>query len=187
MAVEARLAVEARAVEDLIKAVEARTAEIIDEERRTEAVIGALRAIFGEDAVKVKEKTGKDELPAEIRTAGYTLVVDLYQDGWYSGIRVELRKYNVRTHIIIKSPREPWELEPPGEGEPKEPRAVIDKAVLDVLRQRLPPGFEPFAHVANRCYYCREPTEIYYGFMDRSIPLYIYVEESFSCACERDP
>jgi len=187
MAVEAHLAVKAGAVADLMSEVERRIADIINDERRTKAIIATLKAIFGDKNVVIKDKADKDELPAEIRHAGYALVLDFWQDGWFTGIQVMAKKYGTWTEVMIKSPQEPWELEAPKEDEPREPRAVIDKAVLDVLRQRLPAEFKPFVHVAERCSYCDEATRMYFGFQNEAIPLYIYVEETFPCACERDP
>ena len=194
MAVKATLAIANRAVEALVRAVEARVRELIDEDRRTEAIIDTLKAIFGEDAVKRidVEREGWDmakETPVVVENRGYALTVMANTPGvgvWHSGIDIWLKDYAVEGQILIYSPREPWDIEEPGEGDPKKPRAVVNRAILDELAVRLPEDFKPFAHVVDRCPNCGEVTRMRYGYCDKGVPLYIYVEETYPCECQRE-
>ena len=191
MAVKAVVAVKWGAVEALLEAVEAETRELVDEDRRIRAVVDALKAIFGEESVREVERgeeCEEDEVPAIIRTRGYvleTLMKMPYRGVWDTGIAIWLKDYSTDSFIMIESPRRPWDVEVPGEGDPQEPRAILNQAILKVLRTKLE-GFLPFAHVARRCPDCGEATKVRFGLYDPDVPIYVFVEETYPCKCE-DP
>lgn len=179
VAVEVKVAVEATKVEALRAAVEARVRELIEEEKRTKAIIEVLEALFGE----VKERA--PEAGYEVITIapdGYTLKVHV-SSARMLGFTIRLDTYKVETWLDIWSPREPWELEAPGEAH-REPKAVINRAVLDVIRPKLEPlGFRQFVHVADYCSNCNEDTKVRFGFCREDVPVYVFVEETYRCRC----
>ena len=184
------------ALERLAEILTEETAKIVSAEQRSKAVKGIVATILGVSLDRLAEVDFKDASMAHrfdyplLRCGGKTVGfycgdnrVVFEREGYVYRCEIELKtEFGTKARILIASPAEPWETDSYAPG--PEPRSHITKAVLNLLERWLPDMQEFTQTHFGR--YCDEMDKVKFGVMDESVPIYVYVEETYPCACTRD-